>query len=173
VVKKIESNYIYYFKKPRQNINMDTNMHTTQVGFTSTLEVKRCHPDAMLPTRQTEGSAGYDLHCVEDAVIPARGQVLMSTGIAIKLPYGTYGRIAPRSGMSVKGTMVGAGVIDFDFRGHIKVLMFNMTDVDITIQKQDRIAQLIIERIDLPLVKEVDSLDRTQRGGGGFGSTGL
>lgn len=162
-----------YFKNRGKTTTMDTNMHTTQVGFTSTLEVQRCHSDAMIPARQTAGSAGYDLYCVENAILPARGQVLVSTGIAIKLPYGTYGRIAPRSGMSVKGTMVGAGVIDFDFRSTVQVLMFNMTDADITVRKQDRIAQLIIERIDLPLVKEVDSLDETQRGGGGFGSTGL
>jgi dUTP pyrophosphatase len=148
------------------------NMHTTNLGFQSVVEVKKFNQDAIIPSRATEGSAGYDLSSVDDVNIPPRGMKLIDTGIGVRIPYGTYARVAPRSGMSVKGTVVGAGVVDADWRGAIKVVMFNMTDNEITVEKGNRIAQLIFERIDLPVVKEVNELGDTQRGSGGFGSTG-
>lgn len=141
-------------------------------GVASTLAIKRFHPDAQLPQRQTQGSVGYDLHSVENVSIEPRGRALIDTGIGIKLPSFTYGRVAPRSGMSVKGTDVGAGIIDQDYTSCIKVLLFNHTDKPFEVKVGERIAQLIIERIDLPQVVEVDDLGDTQRGGGGFGSTG-
>jgi dUTP pyrophosphatase len=99
---------------------------------------------------------------------------LVSTGVAVKLPPGVYGRVAPRSGLSVKnGIQVGAGVIDADYRGEIKVLLFNQTlDNTFEVEPGDRIAQLICERCELPEVIQVEELDDTLRGEGGFGSTG-
>jgi dUTP pyrophosphatase len=137
------------------------------------LSIKRFHPDAQIPKRQTEGSAGYDLHSVQFVVIAPRSRELVDTGIGIHLPQMTYGRVAPRSGMSVKqGVIVGAGVIDSDWTSAIKVLLFNTTNDEIRINIGDRIAQLIIERIELPMTIEVDELPFTKRGDQGFGSTG-
>lgn len=97
----------------------------------------------------------------------------MKTDIQIEVPFGTYGRVAPRSGLAWKNFIdVGAGVIDQDYRGNVGVILFNHSDVDFDVKKGDRIAQLICERIIYPKVVQADSLTETQRGEGGFGSTG-
>ena len=137
------------------------------------LLVKKLHPDAILPKRQTSDSAGYDICSYCDYTILPGSKQLIDTGISFTVPEGTYGQLAPRSGMSCKGTHVGAGVIDRDYTGHVKVLMFNLNKVkSIDINKGDRIAQLLIKRISLCDVEEVDELSSTSRGSEGFGSTG-
>lgn len=109
-----------------------------------------------------------------DAVVPARGKALVKTDIQIDVPFGTYGRIAPRSGLAWKNSIdVGAGVIDQDYRGNVGVILFNHSDTDFDIKKGDRIAQLICERIVYPNLVHVDSLTETARGEGGLGSTGI
>lgn len=106
-------------------------------------------------------------------MIPARGKAVVNTDIQIELPEGCYGRVAPRSGLAVKNCIdVGAGVIDEDYRGNVGVVMFNHSDLEFTVAKGDRIAQLICERIYYPTLEEVKSLSDTLRGDGGFGSTG-
>ncbi|KAJ9513347.1 hypothetical protein QJQ45_001387 [Haematococcus lacustris] len=138
------------------------------------LRVKKLSEFAIIPTRGSAGAAGYDLSCAHDCVIPARGKELVKTDISIKLPRGTYGRVAPRSGLAVKKFIdTGAGVIDEDYRGPVGVLLFNHSDQDFAVSRGDRIAQLIVERIATPDVLEVDDLDETLRGAGGFGSTGI
>lgn len=108
-----------------------------------------------------------------DVVIPAQGKVIVPTDLSIALPEGTYGRVAPRSGLAVKHHLdVGAGVVDADYRGPLGVVMFNFSQSDYQVKEGDRIAQLIVERIMTPAVMEVDDLDNTDRGAGGFGSTG-
>ena len=97
----------------------------------------------------------------------------MSTGIKIKLPVGTYGRIAPRSGLATKGIDVAAGVIDWDYTGEIRVLLVNNSDIAFEVNIGDRIAQLIIERIATVKFETVKSLTDTERGEKGFGSTGV
>jgi dUTP pyrophosphatase len=95
-------------------------------------------------------------------------------GLAVAVPIGTYGRIAPRSGISLKnGIDVGAGVVDAGYRDGVKVLLFNHSDSDFVVSVGDRIAQLILECIMTPEVKVVDELDDTDRGANGFGSTGI
>lgn len=137
------------------------------------LLVKKLHPDAILPKRQTSDSAGYDICSYCDYTILPGSKQLIDTGISFTVPEGTYGQLAPRSGMSCKGTHVGAGVIDRDYTGHVKVLLFNLNKVkSIDINKGDRIAQLLIKRISLCDVEEVDELSSTSRGSEGFGSTG-
>lgn len=137
------------------------------------LFVRRLTPDARIPTRGSAFAAGYDLYSAEAATVPGRERRLISTGICITIPNGHYGRIAPRSGLAVKhGIDVGAGVIDVDFIGEIKVLLFNHGKFEFKISKGDRIAQLIVEAIAFPEVKEVNELAETKRGSGGFGSTG-
>ena len=138
------------------------------------LFVKKLKPDAIIPTRQTKDSAGYDICSYDAYVIPPHGRQLIDTQIAFTVPEGTYGQIAPRSGLSCKGTHVGAGVIDRDYTGHVKVLLFNLNkDVEIVINKGDRIAQLLLKHISVCDVEEVEELESTSRGSGGFGSTGV
>ena len=139
------------------------------------LEVQRLNPLAKLPYRGSEAAAGYDLHATTNHVIKPGERVLVSTGLAVKFRHlGRYARIAPRSGLSVKhGIHVGAGVIDADYRGEIKVLLYNLdTKNDFEVHVGDRIAQMIIEHCDTPEIKDVSKLDDTVRGSGGFGSTG-
>jgi dUTP pyrophosphatase len=131
---------------------------------------------AKLPKRVDEGAAGYDLTSIENISIPPKSRSLISTGLSIQLPMYSYGRIAPRSGLSVKGLDVGAGVIDESFRGIIKVLLINNNDNDFVVNVGDRIAQLLVEPIYYPDVETVSSLEdlsSTIRGDGGFGSTGI
>src|SRR6056300_887136 len=138
-----------------------------------TLLVKRLNEHATLPARGSPLAAGYDLSSSEDVSIHKGTRGLVGTGIAFTVPHETYGRIAPRSGLAVKnGIQVGAGVIDRDYTGEVKAVLFNHGDEDFVIKKGDRIAQLIIEKIEMPEVKLVDELLVTERGEGGFGSTG-
>ncbi|EEQ33138.1 deoxyuridine 5'-triphosphate nucleotidohydrolase [Microsporum canis CBS 113480] len=137
------------------------------------LLVKKLIPEARAPTRGSAFAAGYDLYAAKDIVIPARDKGLVSTGLAIAVPEGTYGRIAPRSGLAAKHFIdTGAGVIDADYRGEVKVLLFNFSDVDFAIKEGDRVAQLVLERIYTPEVQVVEQLEESVRGAGGFGSTG-
>ncbi|KAK3101910.1 hypothetical protein FSP39_007271 [Pinctada imbricata] len=128
---------------------------------------------AFTPTRGSKLAAGYDLYSAYDYKIPARGKVVAMTDIQIALPTGCYGRVAPRSGLAAKHFIdVGAGVIDQDYRGNVGVVMFNFNEKEFEVKKGDRIAQLICERIYIPDLQEKESLDNTERGEGGFGSTG-
>ena len=136
------------------------------------LEVFRCSKIARLPERKTDGSAGYDLYSSEDVVILRGERKLVGTGIKVSFPSNHYIRIAPRSGLSAKGIDIGAGVIDSDYTGEIKVLVINNGDDVYISSLGDRIAQMILTRISTPKVVEVDSLQTTVRGSGGFGSTG-
>lgn len=126
-----------------------------------------------LPKYSRPGDAGADLQAGADAVIPARGRALVPTGISIMLPEGCAGLVWPRSGLAVKqGLDCGAGVIDSQYRGEIKVLLFNHTDAEFQIRKGDRIAQLIIQKVETVQFIKVDELENTARGEGGFGSSG-
>jgi dUTP pyrophosphatase len=138
------------------------------------LGVKKLTYDAILPTRGSDGSVGYDLYSVVDTVVPSQaGNTIVGTGIALCIPLDCYGRIAPRSGLAAKHCIqVGAGVIDPDYTGEIKVVLFNHGTEDFEIKKGDRIAQLILERCETPPVEEIGLLQETLRGSGGFGSTG-
>src|SRR5210317_692772 len=138
-----------------------------------TLLVKRLNEHATLPARGSPLAAGYDLSSSEDVSIPKGTRGLVGTGIAFTVPHETYGRIAPRSGLAVKkGIQVGAGVIDRDYTGEVKVVLFNHGDDEFVIKRGDRIAQLIIERCEFPEIKIVSELLVTERGTDGFGSTG-
>lgn len=106
--------------------------------------------------------------------MPGRGKALCKTDIAIAIPEFTYARVAPRSGLAWKNSIdVGAGVIDYDYRGNVGVILFNHSDIDFEVKRGDRIAQLILERISMADVQEVEELNETVRGTGGFGSTGV
>lgn len=153
-------------------------------------------PDAKEPTKGTEDSAGYDLYASEDGEIEANGHSGVATGIHISIPKGLYGRIAERSGLALKHSIkVGGGVIDngmifvykfaeytsinafTDYRGEVRVILFNGAPSNFKYKKGDRIAQLILERCEnnlkLEKVESIAALGSTQRGDGGFGSTGI
>lgn len=140
---------------------------------TMTLFVKRLTYTSTLPTRGSAHAVGYDLYASEDYLIPHGTRMIVNTGIAIVIPKNCYGRIAPRSSLAVKhGIQVGAGVIDPDYTGEVKVVLFNQGQDDFKISVGDRIAQLVLERCETPDVREVLTIDETARGAGGFGSTG-
>jgi len=187
----------------------------------SVLKIKKLSDLAIIPTRGSQGAAGYDLSSAYEGVVPARGKALLKTDLAIAVPHGTYGRVAPRSGLTWKNSIdTGAGVIDEDYRGNVgvglfrpigiesnacsyerecldafneystlfnhnepidsqlyvwilQVILFNHSDVDFKVNAGDRIAQLVLEKIEVAQVVEVEDLDSTERGAGGFGSTGV
>lgn len=141
-------------------------------GNPAVLKCRRMHDDAVLPWRGTPGAAGYDLCAVETTTVPARGRTQVRIGLAVAIPAGYYGRVAPRSSMARGGIDVGAGVLDADYRGEVGVMLFNHADADYVVHGGARIAQLLIEKIAHPEPVWVDSLDNTERGAGGFGSTG-
>ena len=138
------------------------------------LLVKRLTKTATLPTRGSVQAAGLDLYADASVSIMPHCGNLVPTGISVVIPEGYYGRIAPRSGVSVKtGLIVNAGVIDSDYRGEIKIVFQNPTDKFVDLKAGEKVAQLIIEKIAILDVKEVESLDNTERGSNGFGSTGF
>jgi len=138
------------------------------------LNVTKLVPSAILPSRATSGSAGYDLYSTDSYVVLPGRRVVVSTGISVHLPPGTYGRVAPRSGLAVKhGLDTLAGVIDPDYTGEIKVVLQNLdTQQPFVIRSGYRIAQLILENFTTADVVEVTEAPATDRGAAGFGSTG-
>ena len=143
------------------------------------LLVKRLTPGAKLPVRADEGAVGYDLHADLSAMKDGRIIIqpclrgVVPTGLAVAVPPGTYGRIAPRSGLAAnRGIDVLAGVVDRSYRGQVKVVLQNHDTFPFTIEHGDRIAQLVLEKCETPDVREVEALDDTARGGNGFGSSG-
>jgi len=128
---------------------------------------------ATLPTRGSRDSAGLDLYSIEAVSLEPGQRGMARTGLAVAIPEGFYGRLAPRSGLATKkGLDVLAGVIDADYRGEVACLLHNAGDERIELVENSKICQLIIEKIVTPLAVWADDLDDTERGGGGFGSTG-
>ena len=133
--------------------------------------------DIPLPYYATAGAAAIDLHaCIDaDIVIPPHGQKMIPTGIAAAIPEGHVGIMAVRSSMGARHgiTMInGIGVIDSDYRGEMRVTLFNTTDTPYTVHPSDRIAQLMVVPVLCPAIRVVEELPETERGEGGFGSTG-
>lgn len=127
---------------------------------------------AFMPQRATEGSAGYDLRTKEDFIIQAGERKKIDIGICIELPKDTYGHILPKSGLSLKGIDIGGGIIDSDYRGEIGVIMINNGQGPIKFDKGMKIAQLLIIPVCYPDILVVEAVTKTERGDGGFGSTG-
>ena len=136
----------------------------------------RLDPGMPIPRRAHPGDAGVDLHSSDDVTIGPGERVLVGTGLAVALPLGTVGLIHPRSGLAAKSglSVVNTpGTIDAGYRGEIKVCLINhdlRTPIDV--RRGDRIAQLLVQRVELVEFVEVDSLDETSRGAGGYGSSG-
>ncbi|HUJ34601.1 MAG TPA: dUTP diphosphatase [Solirubrobacteraceae bacterium] len=141
-----------------------------------TLRVRRLDPRALLPTRAYPGDAGLDLYALEDGELAPGERASVRTGIAVEIPEGQAGLVLPRSGLAARHgiALVNApGLIDAGYRGEVRVLLLN-TDptARFAISAGERIAQLVLVRIETPEVVEVDELAVSQRGAGGFGSSG-
>jgi len=141
------------------------------------LRVQRLDPDLPLPAQQHPDDAGYDLHAREDATLaPGGGRALVPTGLAVAIPAGHAGLVLPRSGLALKHgiTCLNApGLIDPLYRGELKVLLVNTDpEHEYTVRRGDRIAQLVIQAVQMVEWIEVDELDTTVRDAFGFGSTG-
>ena len=129
--------------------------------------------DAIMPIRGDDGAAGYDLFSSEDVTISKWDRSLVKTGVFMEIPPGYYGRIASRSSMGMKCQDIGAGVIDSSYRGEIKVLIINQSNEEYKIDKGNKIAQIIFEAFHVFQFEQVTSLNETERGTKGFGSTGV
>jgi len=133
-------------------------------------------PGAKLPALGTMHAAGYDLSSIERVTLPPRGRELVRTGLAAAIPKGFHLEIRPRSGLALHHgiTVLNApGTIDADYRGELKVILFNTTDAPYTIEPGERIAQALLMRQQTITWEVVPSLDETTRGTSGFGSTGM
>ncbi|MFN7946389.1 MAG: dUTP diphosphatase [Blastocatellia bacterium] len=138
-----------------------------------TVRVKRLREDAQLPARATSFDAGADLCCLDSFTLEPGERRLIPTGLAIEIPPGYYGRVAPRSGLAVRhGIQTMAGVVDSGYRGELQVLLINLGQEPVSFDAGSRIAQLIIERIAVCDYAWAEELSDTARGSGGFGSTG-
>jgi len=136
------------------------------------LKVKLLDYNAREPVKGYQGSAGYDVFATSNVTIPVGKRRLIPLGISVEIPKYYYIRIAPRSGLSVRGIDIGAGVIDSSYRGELQVLLINNSESDFEVLTGDKIAQLIITRCSNSKVDVVDILDDSERGARGFGSTG-
>jgi dUTP pyrophosphatase len=137
------------------------------------LQFVKLTESALPPTRGSSRAAAFDLRSAYDVVIPASGNGLVKTDLSIQLPPGCYGRIAPRSGLSLHHHIdVGGGVVDGNYRGNVGVILFNHSNRPFQINRGDRIAQFTCQNIVYPTIREVNELDETERDVRGFGSTG-
>ena len=141
------------------------------------LPIKRLDPDVILPSYAYEGDAGLDLRANVDVDIAPFERKLISTGLAVAIPEGFAGFVQPRSGLALKSGLSMAntpGLIDAHYRGELKVIAVNLdANEPIHISKGERIAQLVIQRVPVVSLMEVDELDKTDRATGGFGSSGV
>ena len=143
----------------------------------NSVRVKKLHPNAVLPTYGSAEAAGADLYaCLEEAVTIAPGEVYwVPTGIALEVPRGCAGLVYARSSMGAKRGLAPAnkvGVVDSDYRGEVKVVLLNHSNQPQTLQPGERVAQFVITPVLQPVYEEVEELTDTDRGQGGFGSTG-
>ena len=144
------------------------------------IKIKKLHKDAIIPIYATTGSAGFDFHSIEDIVVSQHKSLLVKTGLSFEIPIGYELQVRPRSGLSLKTKLRisnSPGTIDSDYRGEVCIIVDNIDSrenysTDIVIKKGDRIAQGIICPIQQVEFEEVEELDRTERGGFGFGSSG-
>lgn len=141
-----------------------------------TLGFKRIHPDATLPAYAHASDAGMDVRSVEDLTIPAGRRALVHTGLVMELPLGYEAQVRPRSGLALKHgiTVLNTpGTIDAGYRGEVGVILANFGEADFAVKKGDKIAQIVIAPVTQPEIVEVADVNETDRGAGGFGSTGV
>lgn len=141
-----------------------------------TLRFKRIHPDAVLPSYAHPSDAGMDVRSVEDLTIAPGTRALVPTGLVMLLPPMYEAQVRPRSGLALKSgiTVLNTpGTIDSGYRGEVGVILMNLGDVPFEVKKGDKVAQIVIAPVTQPTIEETDTIDSTDRGAGGFGSTGI
>jgi dUTP pyrophosphatase len=141
-----------------------------------TLKVKKLNSRAKFPQYQTDGAAGLDLYSIENKILKAGKFLTISTGIVIEIPKGYEGQIRPRSGLAFNygiGVLNSPGTIDSDYRGEIKIILFNLSSKDFKIEEGMRVAQLIVSKVCRCKLVTENKLSKTKRGIYGFGSTGM
>ena len=147
------------------------------IDETMSVPIKRLDPSVELPTYAYTGDAGLDLRSNEDLVLAPHERRLIATGLAVAIPEGYAGFVQPRSGLALREGLSMAntpGLIDSHYRGELKVCAVNLdNEKPIHIERGERIAQLVIQRVPIVNLIEVDELDETDRGAGGFGSSGV
>ncbi len=140
------------------------------------LPLKRLDPSVEPPSYAREGDAGLDLRAAHDTTLDPGGRGLVGTGLAVAIPPGYAGLVLPRSGLALSQgvTVLNApGLVDAGYRGELKVLLVNHGDSRVVVRRGDRIAQLVIQRVERAELIEVGELPASERGAGGFGSTGV
>ena len=141
-----------------------------------TLRFRKVHPDAVLPAYAHPSDAGMDVRSVEDLVIAPGRRALVRTGLVMLLPPMYEAQVRPRSGLALKSgvTVLNTpGTIDSGYRGEVGVILANFGDADFQVKKGDTVAQIVIAPVTQPEIVETDEVDETDRGAGGFGSTGV
>jgi dUTP pyrophosphatase len=138
------------------------------------IKVKKIHPEAKIPSYAHPGDAGFDVHACEDLVLNPGERKLVTTGLAFEIPDGFVALVWDKSGLAKNHGITNlAGVIDSGFRGESNVLLYNISDKPFTIEKGNKIAQILIKRVERAEFEEADELSDTSRGAGGWGSTGI
>lgn len=127
---------------------------------------------AFVPTRAHDTDAGLDLYAMEDQIVPAKESAIFDTGVHMEIPVGYVGMVKSKSGLNVKHSLTSEGVIDAGYTGSIVVKLYNHGGYDYQVRRGDKISQLVILPIITPDVELVEELEDTERGNGGFGSTG-
>jgi len=137
------------------------------------IKIKKLHADAIIPKYAHEGDAGMDIYSVEDLVLEPKHRAVLRTGLSIELPKGYVSLIWDKSGIASKGIKTMGGVIEYTYRGEYKVVLVNLSGKSFEIQKGQKIAQVLIQKVENPKIEVVEELSETSRGDKGFGSTGL
>ncbi len=138
------------------------------------IKIKKLNSEAIVPKYAHEGDAGMDLFSVENLILKSKHRVAVKTGISIGLPKGYVGLVWDKSGVALKsGIKTMAGVMDSGYRGEYKIVLINLSSKNFEIKKGQKIAQLLIQKIEGPKIEIVEELSETKRGEGGFGSSGV
>ena len=159
------------FRVLDQNKNEYLPTFKSKEKFSEIVYFKKLHPNASLPTRGTEGSIGFDVLLPEAVTLQPNQITKIPTGLASSFPTSMYMRIADCSSLALKNLTVKGGVIDSDFRGDITIIVKNNTNVPITLTKDQKVAQFIFEKAEIPQIVLTEQLDTTERESGAFGST--
>ncbi len=137
------------------------------------LKIKKLNSEAIVPKYAHKGDAGMDLYSIENLILEPKHRTMVATGISFELPKGYVALVWDKSGIAKKGVTTLAGVIDSSYRGEIKIALLNVSSKPYKIKKGEKIAQILIQKVEQPKIQVVEELSKTTRGKGGFGSTGI
>lgn len=138
-----------------------------------TIKIKKLKSDAILPNYAHQGDAGMDMHAAEDVQVKKGERAKIPTGVAMEIPEGYVGLVWDKSGLSMNhGLKTLGGVIDSGYRGEVIIGVMNLSNEDYTLKKGHKVAQLLIQKVEVPMIQEVEELEDSHRGEKGFGSTG-